>query len=929
FELLTEATVTVPGGRAPVWAGKFTDRRDGSVHVVYRAADGAIGPNVRAERVAQAARSLPVLERKADAALRAAVAREAPDEPLPVAVWLSIDPALVTAAVNSVAAAHPDVAWVAGRPVVDDASRLRAIRAEVHRARADIYAQAADALRVEVERLGGSMALATSGAPLAFVDLPAGRVAALAERPAVASLGLEGRWEETMSTANTAVQGNWTTGVGDQGNGARVAVIEYHNVRATGDLSGQVVASYSTTGALSYQPGGFDHPSWVAGAIASLDPTYRGIAPGADIVSASTGGYVPSLATDRAVIAAADWAVSPSGGDADIVNTSLVQDTAQGAEEARRYFDSIAWEAGRLPVSSSGNYSALGTWTVGSPGTGWNVLTVGGTDDRGTGHWSDDRMWYTSTDGSSYIDPDGTRWNPHGDFNKPNVSAPAANVITANGHGASGTSAAAPIVSGIAAQLIARRPALMGWPEAVRAIVMAGAIHHSELATGQRSADREGVGTVSALWANRVLNTTGDGPYGGYRYGALTTADPLVQEVSVVAGQRIKVVVAWSSHTAGGDLTKADELRSDLDLQLVMPNGATVGSYSLDNSYEAVTATAPASGTARLIVRTARRTGTDPEPYALAWAKWTIGTQTRLAGRDRYDVSAGLSRTHFAAGRPVAYVASGETFPDALSAGPIASRQGGPVLLVRRDSIPDVIATELARLRPGRIVIAGGPATVSDRVMADLARYTAGGVTRVPGADRYQLAANLSASMYAPGAPLAFVATGENFPDALSVGSVAARRGAPILLTRPGGLPGATATELGRLRPTQIVILGGTGSVSDGVARQLAAYAGSGGVLRIGGSDRYDVSAGIAARYVTGPGDLYLATGATFPDALSAASPAGRSGAAVLLTKPAELPGPIRTQVLRLRPARIWVLGGTASVSTAVTAELQRLLGDP
>ena len=190
-----------------------------------------------------------------------------------------------------------------------------------------------------------------------------------------------------------------------------MAVVEYATSSNTGDLVGQVGVRHSTNGTIVTHI----HPTWVAGAIASRSSTWRGVAPGADIVSARTGNSAPGLSTDRAVIAATDWAIAPSGGDADIVNTSFGQDTATGAEEARRYFDSVGWEDNRLVVAASGNFSTFGHWNVVSPGTGYNVLTVGGVNDRNTGSTGDDILWYSSN-GASYRDPDGTSWNPHGDL---------------------------------------------------------------------------------------------------------------------------------------------------------------------------------------------------------------------------------------------------------------------------------------------------------------------------------------------------------------------------------------------------------------------------------------------------------------------------------------------------------------------------------
>lgn len=91
----------------------------------------------------------------------------------------------------------------------------------------------------------------------------------------------------------------------------------------------------------------------------------------------------------------------------------------------------------------------------------------------------------------------------------------------------------------------------------------------------------------------------------------------------------------------------------------------------------------------------------------------------------------------------VAYVATGENFPDALGAGPAAATDTGPVLLVRKDSIPGPTVSELRRLKPDRIVIVGGTAVISAAVEADLGAF-APVVDRIAGADRYATAAELS-----------------------------------------------------------------------------------------------------------------------------------------------------------------------------------------
>ena len=932
YELVYERPASIEGGEA-LWAGKYHDRRTGELHVVYREAATATvgGPELRGGRLETAAAAVPALERKGDAELRAAVAARlgsrtaGESEPLGVGVWLEVD---LAAAEEEVIARHPELVWVGDRPLVDDLETARAIRAELWEAGAKAREASLARLRADVEALGGRVAYASTSTPLAFVDMPATGVDALAELPSVATLGLERTWKPAMSSAGPAVQGNWTSGTGDQGNGVRVAVVEYHNVRNSGDLSGRVVASHSATGSLAYTGGStFDHPTWVAGAIASRSGTYRGVAPGAHIVSAGTGGGSTSLTRDRQIIAAADWAASPAGGDADIINASIGQDTATGSEEARRYFDALADEHGRLPVAAAGNYVTFGHWDILSPGTAYNVLTVGGIDDRGTAGRGDDRIWYyPGSNGSSYRDRTGTAWNSHGDYNKPNVSAPAASVRTANGLHASGTSVASPIVAGIAAQILARTPSLALWPEGARAIIMAGAINRSPMPGGSRNADHEGTGTASALWANRIART-GDRTWGGHRLGSMTAGQTVTQEIEVVAGQKVKAVVSWNSQTSGGNLSKSDRLLADLDLRVVQPNGSVAGSYTLDNNYEWVEFTAARTGTVRIEIR-APRFEVSSQRYGLAWAKWSVGTPIRLAGANRYETATAISRATFKAGVPVAYVATGMNFPDALAAGPAAGIAGGPVLLTDRGHLPQATRTELSRLRPGRIFVIGGTAAVSGRVASDLQAYTSRPVERIQGADRYATAAALSKRTFAAGVPAAFIATGASFPDALAAGPAAVKLGGPVLLTHAGSVPKATRDELARLRPGRIYLLGGTSVVGGAVRQALQAYSAK-PVIRLAGADRYATAAAVSGAFFSRPTSVYLATGANFPDALAAVPAAGRAGMPLLLVGRDSIPAPVRTELVRLHPPRCYLAGGSAVVSDLVVGQLRALLGKP
>ena len=247
---------------------------------------------------------------------------------------------------------------------------------------------------------------------------------------------------------------------------------------------------------------------------------------------------------------------------------------------------------------------------------------------------------------------------------------------------------------------------------------------------------------------------------------------------------------------------------------------------------------------------------------------------------------------------------------------PSPTPDNGPILLVTKDTIPAAIAEELARLDPGRIVIIGGSAVVSDATAAELSWIAP--VSRLAGLDRYATSAAISASTFAPGVPVVFIATGFNFPDALSAGPAASSAGGPILLVSTNAIPAVIATELDRLKPRQIVVVGGTSVVSSAVEDALTRYAPT---TRIAGLTRYATSAAISASaFSAGVGAVYVATGSNFPDALST-GPTALDGP-ILLVASDSVPDVIANELARLSPARIFILGGPVVVSDAVAGDL-------
>ncbi|MCS5722196.1 cell wall-binding repeat-containing protein [Herbiconiux sp. CPCC 203407] len=202
-------------------------------------------------------------------------------------------------------------------------------------------------------------------------------------------------------------------------------------------------------------------------------------------------------------------------------------------------------------------------------------------------------------------------------------------------------------------------------------------------------------------------------------------------------------------------------------------------------------------------------------------------------------------------------------------------------------------------------------------------------VTRVGGVDRYDMAVNISHEFSSADVDTVFVTSGEKFADALSAGAIAGHVGGPLLLSRQNSISRVVLDEIIRLRPREVIVVGGPASVSESVLDAIEeALPTAERVDRVGGRDRYEVSRALLTGEFapTSPRALYVASGRNFPDALSSTPAAVRAQTGVLLIDGAARSLSSKEMAVvgqySKAGATIKVVGGAASVSDDIMQQL-------
>ena len=301
----------------------------------------------------------------------------------------------------------------------------------------------------------------------------------------------------------------------------------------------------------------------------------------------------------------------------------------------------------------------------------------------------------------------------------------------------------------------------------------------------------------------------------------------------------------------------------------------------------------------------------------------------RSAGADRFDTAAGLATYPFIALPDDLVLTRGDSPFDALTSAVLEA----PAVLTSTDSLPGPTRAAITEVEPGVVTIVGGTSAVSTAVEQEVRRLAPGAqVRRISGLDRYLTAADVARTSGTTtdraGDRTVFLATGEGFADALSAGPVSCLAEQPVLLTRTAALPDPTRQVLSDLRVDKVVVLGGTGAVSEAVVADLRGEGYE--VERLSGATRYDTAAQVQQRGLDegllNPISGVVVRGDAFPDALGAGVFGCDLRAQLFLVQPDRVPAAtgalVDAQADNLGYAT--VVGGTKAVQPAVRDEIAR-----
>ena len=237
-----------------------------------------------------------------------------------------------------------------------------------------------------------------------------------------------------------------------------------------------------------------------------------------------------------------------------------------------------------------------------------------------------------------------------------------------------------------------------------------------------------------------------------------------------------------------------------------------------------------------------------------------------IIGSDRYDTAAKIA-DKLGSYDTVVLVNATSTMSDGLSASGLAGKENGAILLTKKDSIPKVTMDRIKKVK--KVYIIGGESAISAKVAKEITAANIK-VERLGGKTRVETSEIVAKKL--GNYNKAFVVNGfKGEADAMSASAVAAKNGAPILLTN--GKSSTHAKKAG----VEYYVIGGNTVVDKSIVSKYDAE-------RLAGLDRYATNREVMDEFYSGKEKVYIANGDKLVDALTA-SPLAKNNGIVLVNK--------------------------------------------
>ena len=294
---------------------------------------------------------------------------------------------------------------------------------------------------------------------------------------------------------------------------------------------------------------------------------------------------------------------------------------------------------------------------------------------------------------------------------------------------------------------------------------------------------------------------------------------------------------------------------------------------------------------------------------------------SRIAGQNRYESAAQISREQFTNAKKV-IVVNAQKYADALSATTLSDGKYS-ILYTEKDSLPTATRNEIQRLNPVEVYLLGGKQSISSGIENILKKYS-NKVTRIAGRDRYETSAKVAAMSKKKNV---VIASGENFSDPLYASSYAYSNNAKILLSSGKTLSRQTRDYLLRNKSSigKVTVVGGGQSISSATVRYIQSVTGK-NVSRISGRNRYDGSVKVANSMKKDK--VFIASGEDFADALAISPLAQKLNAPILLSSRSKLDTSVIAFLNNFKKSikDVYIVGGYRTIDNNVYGTVKNVL---